>query len=129
MSFTKIATIVQVSDSEDYSSNFGQLPTPAYESTADFLGRVEVPNIDGDTSADGTLLGVPAAATRILVHNKSTTTAATVFVNGTPDVNVLKVGAGETSVWAVAASVSPANYGAFSASASVLVDLVVMFWG
>lgn len=126
MSFNKIATIVQVSDSEDYSPNYGGLPTPAWEDAKAFLGRTEVATTATSNSSP-TSLGLPAAATRVLFHNKDTALNATVGVSGSPNKDVLLLGPGETAQFQVPAGVSAANYYVWASNVSGL-TLLAMAW-
>jgi hypothetical protein len=124
MSFTKITTIVQVSNNEDYDPNAGALPAPDFATTESFLLRVENLSVAGNTLGAGSLLTVPAAATRVLVSNVGTQDAAVGYSSTT----ILKIAAGQTSQWQVPSGTDPSTYKGYSLSAVTPATLLVMAW-
>jgi hypothetical protein len=124
MSFTKITTIVQVSDNEDYDPNAGALNAPDFETTELFLMRQENLSVAGNTLGAGSLLGVSASATRVLVSNTGTQDAAIGYSSTT----IMKLAAGQTSQWQVPSGTDPSTYKGYSLSNSVHATLLVMAW-
>jgi hypothetical protein len=125
MSFSKLVTIIQVSDNEDYDPSFGQLPTPAVETTESFLVRrdnIPLP-ADGSIGA-GVNLGVPSTATRVLVHNHGTVDIAVGYSSTT----IFKLSPGCTTQWQVPAAFDPSTLVAYCLDATTAGVALSMAW-
>ena len=126
MTATRITTLVEVSDNADYVPNFGELPTTQVTNTNAFVLRYEF-TVSGPTSASGTpLLLAGSGAVRVLLHNKSTTNKAVLYLLASPSTSLMALGPGETLTYQVPADTDPAIFGMYADTSSALV--LLMAW-
>lgn len=129
MSYNKIATLNFVSDSPDYSPNFGELDTPTTSNADAFIGRTVI-----TATTAGVSLGLASTITRVLLHNPDT--ANPVYIrDSTLAADIVKLGPGESchlqipdTAFSSDAKVAPDHLAAYVVSPVVSVALTVFAW-